>query len=137
LKDQDNWSLSELLQAIVILAHFHSLSSFVFGCGMVSEIDLESGHTFRPPSLTESNQTSFDSATLNSNPNIKSCMTGDELMERMKQVLAEQGSAMEASQEELFQHFEKLESGECKLMHSLFHLNFNKYYIPHAVCMHS
>ncbi|XP_031567426.1 sestrin-1-like [Actinia tenebrosa] len=112
LKGQDNWSLSELVQAIVILAHFHSLSSFVFGCGVVSEIDFEAGHTFRPPSLNEANQPSFDSATLNTNANIKSSMTGDELMERMKQVLAEQDVGMEASQEELFQHFEKLESGE-------------------------
>ena len=32
-KGEDNWSLSELVQAIVLLAHFHSMSSFVFGCG--------------------------------------------------------------------------------------------------------
>jgi sestrin len=32
-KGDDSWSLSELVQAIVLLAHFHSLASFVFGCG--------------------------------------------------------------------------------------------------------
>lgn len=33
-KSSDSWSLSELVHAIVILVHFHSLSSFVFGCGL-------------------------------------------------------------------------------------------------------
>ncbi|CAB3996286.1 sestrin-1 isoform X1 [Paramuricea clavata] len=49
---EDSWSLSELVQAITILIHFHCLSSFVFGCGVTPEVDLEGGHTFRPPSLT-------------------------------------------------------------------------------------
>ena len=40
------------MQAITILVHFHCLSSFVFGCGVTPEVDLEGGHTFRPPSLT-------------------------------------------------------------------------------------
>ena len=49
---EDSWSLSELVQAITILIHFHCLSSFIFGCGVTPEVDLEGGHTFRPPSLT-------------------------------------------------------------------------------------
>lgn len=36
-KGKNNWSLSEVVQAIVILAHFHALSSFVFGCGINAE----------------------------------------------------------------------------------------------------
>lgn len=36
----ENWSLSELTQAIVILAHFHALCGFIFGCGIAPEIDL-------------------------------------------------------------------------------------------------
>ena len=43
---QHNWSMSELMHAIVLLAHFHSLASFVFGCGIASEIDHPDGHTF-------------------------------------------------------------------------------------------
>lgn len=40
-KGSDSWSLSELVHAIVILAHFHALSSFVFGCN----ISTTDGHT--------------------------------------------------------------------------------------------
>lgn len=39
-KGEDSWSLSELVHAIVLLAHFHSLSSFVFSCGINEELDL-------------------------------------------------------------------------------------------------
>ena len=52
-KGTDSWSLSELVHAIVILSHFHALSSFVFGCSigadghtLVNEGDeKENGHT--------------------------------------------------------------------------------------------
>lgn len=40
MKGEDNWSLSELVQAIVIMAQFHTLASFVFGCGF-NDADLE------------------------------------------------------------------------------------------------
>jgi len=43
---QDNWSVSELMHAIVLLAHFHSLASFVFGCGVTSETDHPDGHAY-------------------------------------------------------------------------------------------
>lgn len=35
----DSWSLAEVVHAIVILTHFHSLCSFVFSCGVNEEID--------------------------------------------------------------------------------------------------
>ncbi|XP_071439933.1 sestrin homolog [Hetaerina americana] len=38
-KGKDSWSLAEVVHAIVLLAHFHSLSSFVFGCGVNEEVD--------------------------------------------------------------------------------------------------
>ncbi|CAN7983599.1 unnamed protein product [Ixodes pacificus] len=38
-KGKNNWSLSEVVQAIVILAHFHALSSFVFGCGINADME--------------------------------------------------------------------------------------------------
>lgn len=111
LKGQDNWSLSELIQAIVILVHTHSLCSFVYGCGITPEIDRDGGHTFKPPSLSDCSQGSIDSH----NPPVngmhsRSCMT--ELMEKMKEVEAEHEALMETTQEELFQEFEKVESGE-------------------------
>jgi sestrin len=44
-KGKDNWSISELVHAIVLLAHFHALSSFVFGCGIGTEDNLDDGIT--------------------------------------------------------------------------------------------
>jgi sestrin len=44
LKGEDNWSKSELVLAIVILAKFHSLCSVVLGCGIVPEPDMEGGY---------------------------------------------------------------------------------------------
>lgn len=43
-KGEDNWSMSELMQAVVLLIHFHSLSSFVYGCGVNPEADHPNGH---------------------------------------------------------------------------------------------
>ena len=36
-----SWSLAEVVHAIVILAHFHSLSSFVFSCGLNQDVNFE------------------------------------------------------------------------------------------------
>ncbi|CAG2066183.1 unnamed protein product, partial [Timema podura] len=46
-KGKDSWSLAEVVHAIVLLAHFHSLASFVFGCGVNEELDHEGGHQHR------------------------------------------------------------------------------------------
>jgi hypothetical protein len=43
-KGKDSWSLAEVVHAIVLLAHFHCLSSFVFGCGVNEELDQDGGH---------------------------------------------------------------------------------------------
>jgi len=32
--------MAEVVHAIVLLAHFHSLSSFVFSCGLTQELDI-------------------------------------------------------------------------------------------------
>ncbi|XP_041759373.1 sestrin-2 isoform X1 [Coregonus clupeaformis] len=44
------WSLAELIHAVVLMTHSHSLSSFVWGCGLHPEPDHVGGHTFCPPS---------------------------------------------------------------------------------------
>lgn len=36
----DSWSLNELVQALSIMIHFHALQSFVLGCGIAMEVDL-------------------------------------------------------------------------------------------------
>ncbi|XP_055373986.1 sestrin homolog isoform X2 [Condylostylus longicornis] len=47
---QHSWSLSEVVHAIVILTHFHSLSSFVFSCGLTQRLDNSSSSKNKTPS---------------------------------------------------------------------------------------
>ena len=91
----------------------------MYGCGITPEIDRDGGHTFKPPSLSDSNQGSIDGDSLSVNGMhcSHSCMT--ELMEKMKEVEAEHDALMETTQEELFQQFEKVESGEGKIRHDI------------------
>lgn len=51
--EEHSWSLAELIHAVVLLTHYHSLASFTFGCGIMPEINCDGGHTFRPPSLSQ------------------------------------------------------------------------------------
>lgn len=51
--EEHSWSLAELIHAVVLLTHYHSLASFTFGCGIMPEIHSDGGHTFRPPSLSQ------------------------------------------------------------------------------------
>ncbi|XP_043915934.1 sestrin-2-like [Protopterus annectens] len=105
---ENSWSLAELIQAVILLVHFHSLSSFVFGCGVNPELDLEGGHVFRPPSPR-------DCYLVGSSPGSKDCVNGirqgeavqevEALMAKMK--LLQQTIEEEASQEEMYTRFEK------------------------------
>lgn len=47
---ENSWSLAELVQALVLLTHYHSLASFVFGCGINPEEEQDGGHSCQPPS---------------------------------------------------------------------------------------
>jgi sestrin len=120
-RGNDNWSLSEVMHAIVLLAHFHALSSFVYGCGISVEIDQDGGHTFRPPSLSTSEHNSLDSTGHSPNshhgtPNSASDVEGgiEVLMETMRK-LREEGREEEASEEEKLKRFEKVESQSAEL----------------------
>ena len=57
------WSLAELVQAVVILAHCHSLCSFVFGCDTDSDfVPLSKSPNGTPPTFCP-----FDAANGNTN----------------------------------------------------------------------
>lgn len=59
---EDSWSLAELVQALVLLTHYHSLASFVFGCGIKPEEDQDVGNSYWPPSPhSDSSSASDDS----------------------------------------------------------------------------
>ncbi|XP_056150415.1 sestrin-1 isoform X1 [Lampris incognitus] len=110
--EEHSWSLAELIHAVVLLTHYHSLASFTFGCGITPEIHCDGGHTFRPPSLSQ--YCVCDFANGNGHANHLEDMFGNQevsgevevLMERMKQ-LQECRDEEEASQEEMATRFER------------------------------
>ncbi|XP_077875650.1 sestrin-1 isoform X3 [Ictidomys tridecemlineatus] len=113
--EEHSWSLAELVHAVVLLTHYHSLASFTFGCGISPEIHCDGGHTFRPPSvsnycicdITNGNH-NVDEMQVNSAGNIsvsESFFEVEALMEKMKQ-LQECRDEEEASQEEMASRFE-------------------------------
>ena len=67
----DNWSISELVQALILLSHVHSLCSFVYGCGVKKEIDHHGGFSYRPTSESNGNESDYHS---DSNSNDKVCI---------------------------------------------------------------
>lgn len=111
LKGQDNWSLSELIQAIVILVHTHSLCSFVYGCGITPEIDFDRGHTYKTQPRSEFDKAIIEGDNLPVN-GVDNQSSVKNLVEKMKEAEAKQDTLLETTQEELFQQFEKVESGE-------------------------
>nr|XP_012779450.1 sestrin-1 isoform X1 [Maylandia zebra] len=110
--EEHSWSLAELIHAVVLLTHYHSLASFTFGCGITPEIHCDGGHTFRPPSLSQ--YCVCDIANGNGHANHHDDLLGNQdmcgevevLMERMKQ-LQECRDDEEASQEEMATRFER------------------------------
>lgn len=109
--EENSWSLAELIQAIVLLAHYHSLASFTFGCGINPETYSENGHTFLSPAVRSycvcdiANGNSSIEITTNHTTSDPLCEV-EVLMKKMKQ-LQECKDEEEASQEEMATRFEK------------------------------
>ncbi|XP_020488565.1 sestrin-1 isoform X1 [Labrus bergylta] len=110
--EEHSWSLAELIHAVVLLTHYHSLASFTFGCGITPEIHCDGGHTFRPPSLSQFCVCDIANGNGHINHhedplgNQEMCGEVEVLMERMKQ-LQECRDDEEASQEEMATRFER------------------------------
>lgn len=106
-KGKDNWSLSEVVHAIVLLAHFHALSTFVYGIGgeeyhdpgtpngAVAEIAVRNDMAGSPPLASEAGG------------------EVEELMKKMK-TISEQRSE-QTTHEEMVKMFEKVESQSAEL----------------------
>ncbi|XP_075217605.1 sestrin isoform X2 [Lycorma delicatula] len=113
-KGADSWSLAEVVHAIVLLTHFHSLSSFVFGCGVNEELDQRnerdpglSSKPGSPPKSTDKIQDAWSEG--DSNVGVET------LMQRMKS-LSERTE--EFSAEEKAKRFEHVESQSAELLTS-------------------
>ncbi|CAD5110731.1 DgyrCDS101 [Dimorphilus gyrociliatus] len=106
---QRKWTLSEVMHAVVLLAHFHSLSSFVYGCGVSPELDdSDGGYTFYRSK--EDGSTLFDPSS-SSDPEVNGVENSNEekpikvLMESMRQL----HDNPEASVEEKVKAFESID----------------------------
>ncbi|XP_064203250.1 sestrin-2 [Anguilla rostrata] len=110
---EDRWSLAELIQAVVLLAHSHSLSSFVWGCGVNPEPDHMAGHAFQPPSPSARPSHSPMPEDAASRTGGSDAVTEVEVLMKRMQLLQQQEE--EFSQEEMVTRFEK-ERRECLLV---------------------
>lgn len=109
-KGNDTWSLSELMQALIIIAHFHSLCSFIYGCGIAPEMD-QGGTTLRPTSSSEDEEYGSDTSSgceTNANSVLEDTSL-ESLMNRMRE-LTESAQDEGISQEELVKRFEMVET---------------------------
>jgi sestrin len=125
----DNWSLSEVVHAIVLLSHFHSLSSFVFSCGLTQELVNTSSQNSRStvpqqqvektdelPQLPEIIEVShpLSSSSKNSNNKLDASIDlgVDALMARMKNLSEKSPECTEA---ELSNRFKSVEQQAVEL----------------------
>ncbi|XP_040545879.1 sestrin-2 isoform X3 [Gallus gallus] len=111
---EHSWSLAELVQALVLLTHYHSLASFVFGCGINPEAGQDGGHGCRPPSPHSDGSPTAEDGT--------GCSGGrdavrevEALMERMQLLRDSQREEEGVTQEEMATRFE-LEKTESLLV---------------------
>lgn len=122
-KGTSSWSISEVVHAIVLLAHYHSLSSFVFSCGLTQELDDASSQKYsnnkkptQPKTVSPAKPLPTDIPALRTSPNINTKIpevSVEDLMARMKD-LSEQNS--ECSEDELSTRFKRVEEQAAELI---------------------
>uniref|UniRef100_A0A6Q2YTS1 Sestrin 3 n=1 Tax=Esox lucius TaxID=8010 RepID=A0A6Q2YTS1_ESOLU len=112
---EHSWSLAELVHAVVLLAHFHALASFVFGSGINPQVDAQNANAFQPVyisncctcDLASDHHVERDGCPSSTSPGATDSVSELEaLMDRMKR-LQEDREEDEASQEEMATRFEK------------------------------
>ncbi|XP_029920067.1 sestrin-2 isoform X2 [Myripristis murdjan] len=103
---ESRWSLAELIHAVVLMAHAHSLSSFVWGCGLNPEPDHIGGYTFYPPSPSNLPRSPHSPAHEDGRQELADGgMEVEVLMKRMVELQQQQEE--ECSQEEMLTRFER------------------------------
>ncbi|XP_046874875.1 sestrin-2 isoform X1 [Hypomesus transpacificus] len=104
---ESRWSLAELIHAVVLITHAHSLSSFSWGCGLNPEPDHTGGHAFNPPSPKSHRPRSPSSPAHEDGRQelVDGGMEVEVLLRRMEEL--QQQVEEECSQEELITRFER------------------------------
>lgn len=114
--EEHSWSLAELIHAVVLLTHYHSLASFTFGCGINQKLNCSALQAARPAPLnsyyicdvTNGNH-GVDDMHISPPASPKTSEPSYEveaLMEKMKH-LQECRDEEEATQEEMATRFER------------------------------
>lgn len=123
---QENWSMSELMHAIVLLAHFHALASFVYGCGVTSEVDHPDGHVYTAMTDEHSGSEEDDTAVnghnaVNAELDSGACDVDiggtcgiDSLLQTMRHII--EMASDEITEDEMTQRFEKVENQNADLL---------------------
>lgn len=102
---EPRWSLAELIHAVVLMAHAHSLCSFVWGCGLNPEPDHVGGYTFQPPSPSHFPHSPHSPAHEDGRQElVDGAMEVEVLMQRMVEL---QQQEEECTQEEMVTRFER------------------------------
>ncbi|KAM9383787.1 sestrin-2 isoform 2-T3 [Pholidichthys leucotaenia] len=104
------WSLAELIHAVVLMAHAHSLCSFVWGCGLNPEPDHTGGYTFQPQSPAHLPQSPHSPAHEDGRQElVDGAMEVEVLMKRMVELQQQQEEEEEeeCTQEEMVTRFER------------------------------
>ncbi|GAB1605071.1 sestrin-1-like isoform X2 [Argonauta hians] len=143
-KGPNNWSVSEVTQALIILSHFHALSGFIYGCGVSCEIEAaaaeQGAHPYHHAVLKHNYEDSCANGCQSEDDaeeeedeeeeeqeddNCYDCFDGgvEALLERMKKLSETQE---EATEEEMLKGFEKVESPNLELSSSTKNLTASK-----------
>ncbi|XP_074469385.1 sestrin-2 isoform X1 [Sebastes fasciatus] len=105
---EPRWSLAELIHAVILMAHAHSLCSFVWGCGLNPEPDHIGGYTFQlqsPSHLPRSPCSPHSPAHEDGRQAlVDGAMEVEVLMQRMVEL---QQQEEECTQEEMVTRFER------------------------------
>ncbi|XP_060948764.1 sestrin-2 isoform X1 [Limanda limanda] len=102
---EPRWSLAELIHAVILMAHAHSLSSFVWGCGLNPEHDHIGGYTFQPASPGHLPLSPHSPAPEDGRQElVEGAMEVEVLMKRMVEL---QEQEEECTQEEMVTRFER------------------------------
>ncbi|XP_061598588.1 sestrin-2 isoform X2 [Cololabis saira] len=103
---EPRWSLAELIHAVILMAHTHSLCSFVWGCGLNAEPDHVGGYTFQPPSPTHLPRSPHSPAPEDGRQElVDGAVEVEVLMKRMVELQQQQEE--ECTQEEMVSRFER------------------------------
>ena len=109
--------MAELVHAIAIMVHYHCLAAFVYGCGINPEVDLDGGHTFVTPTVSDSSSnaepTTPTSTVVNAFNDVHREQNSTQtLLERMKKVEKDHEQEEETSQEEVLRQFHSIQNKE-------------------------